>query len=75
MKKFYILLILFVILTLAISACGNQQVATPEDTDAMSVVPAGGTVAEGHLKPEHAVNLSFLSIGVIEGTNPGTTRV
>jgi multidrug resistance efflux pump len=67
MKKFYILLILFVILTLAISACGNQQVATPEDTDAMSVVPAGGTVAEGHLKPEHAVNLSFLSIGVIEG--------
>jgi multidrug efflux pump subunit AcrA (membrane-fusion protein) len=69
MKKFYILLILFVILTLAISACGNQQVATPEDTDAMSVVPAGGTVAEGHLKPEHAVNLSFLSIGVIEEIN------
>jgi multidrug efflux pump subunit AcrA (membrane-fusion protein) len=69
MKKFYTVTLLVVVFALAISACANQQVATPDNNDSTPVVPANGTIAEGHLKPEHAVNLSFRSGGVVERIN------
>jgi multidrug resistance efflux pump len=69
MKKSYQRIILFIILVLSISACANQQAATPQDIDTKAVVPSSGVVAEGHLKPGRAVHLSFPAAGVVEVLN------
>lgn len=58
---------LIVILALTLTACGNQQPTTTQGDS--SVVPTASkeaVVAEGHLKPAHATNLSFQVRGVVE---------
>ncbi|MEO8354708.1 MAG: HlyD family efflux transporter periplasmic adaptor subunit [Chloroflexota bacterium] len=71
MKKiFYKLVMLGVVVILGITACANQA-ATQQDTAAEPVVVTtnDGIVAEGNLKPERAVNLSFQAFGVVEEIN------
>jgi multidrug efflux pump subunit AcrA (membrane-fusion protein) len=68
-KVIYTLSVLGIVLTLGITACANQQVATQDATISTPAVPANGIVAEGHLKPERAVNLSFQAFGVVEEIN------
>lgn len=65
-RTFYKLMMLMVVLTLAISACANQPAATSEPAASVEGQTANGVVAEGHLKPEHAVNLSFQAFGIVE---------
>ena len=62
------LIMLFVIFALALTACANQAAATPEPAVA-GVVSPEGIVAEGNLKPIHAVNLSFQVRGMVEEIN------
>jgi HlyD family secretion protein len=58
---------LLLIFALALTACANQQAA------AQDIVPtstgSGPVIAEGHLKPVHAANLSFQVRGVVSETN------
>jgi len=61
------LIILIVILALALTACANQQASTQDA--APTSVPSNAVVAEGHLKPVHAANLSFQVRGVVEEIN------
>jgi len=65
MKK---IIMLTVVLTLALTACGNQQTATPQSAAPASVAP-DGIVAEGKLKPAQAVNLSFQARGAVDMIN------
>lgn len=66
----YKLIVLTVILAIGMSACANQPAATNNATPPTAVAAsATGVVAEGHLKPEHAVNLSFQVRGVVEQIN------
>jgi len=55
------------ILALALTACANKQAA------AQDIVPASAgslaVIAEGHLKPVHAANLSFQVRGVVSELN------
>jgi multidrug resistance efflux pump len=67
-KTFYKVFLLLVVLTLVISACANQQ-PTAENPATVDAQPAGGIVAEGHLEPERAVNLSFQMRGIVEEVN------
>lgn len=67
-KISYKVIVLGMVLILAISACANQA-ATPEDTIAEPVTSTDGIVAEGYLRPERAVNLSFQAFGVVESIN------
>lgn len=67
-KISYKVIVLGMVLILAISACANQA-ATPEDTVAEPVTSTDGIVAEGYLRPERAVNLSFQAFGVVESIN------
>jgi multidrug efflux pump subunit AcrA (membrane-fusion protein) len=69
-KPFYNLMMLIIILALGLSACANQQ-ATPvqEDVPAASAISANTVVAEGHVKPVHAANLSFQARGIVESVN------
>ncbi len=60
--KLIALLILF-----SLTACANQQAATPES--APTVVPTNAVIAEGKIKPARAVNLSFQARGVVEEIN------
>ena len=62
-KKIKFLVMLIVILALALSACANQQ--TPTIQNDLSVVPVNTVIAEGHIKPIHAVNLSFQARGSV----------
>jgi multidrug resistance efflux pump len=66
MKKKLIMLI--VIFTLALTACANQQAATPSSAEPVVVAP-DGIVAEGKLKPVQAVNLSFQVRGMVAEIN------
>ncbi len=54
---------LLAILSLALSACGNQPTATPVPAN---VVSANDVVAEGRLEPIQGTNLSFQARGVVE---------
>jgi multidrug resistance efflux pump len=67
-KTFYKLMMLLMLAILVVSACANQQPTTvePATTDAQAT---SGTVAEGHLLPEHAVNLSFQTHGIVDKVN------
>jgi HlyD family secretion protein len=74
MKKiFYELILLLVVLALGVSACSNRPAVAQNDpatTQAASTTNGtNGTVAEGHLKPERAASLSFLSPGTVEEVN------
>ena len=66
-KTTYTIFTLVFIIALAISACANQQ--TPTSAVAPTTVPSDAVVAEGHIKPVHAVNLSFQAFGVVEAIN------
>jgi len=61
------LIILIVVFALGLTACANQQAAT-QDVAATSI-PSNAVVAEGHLKPARAANLSFQVRGVVEEIN------
>ena len=65
MKKRYSLLVLGTIFVLLVAACANQPVATSEPQSEPEF-SASGIIAEGNLKPERAVNLSFQATGVVE---------
>lgn len=65
-KAFHKLIILSVLLALGITACANQA-ATPVGAVAEPVVFSNdGIIAEGRLKPERAVNLSFQAPGTVQ---------
>ena len=68
-KKIYNLTVLVGIITLALTACGNQ--ATPEirPTAAPVSIEPDGIIAEGNLKPAQAANLSFQVRGTVEEVN------
>ena len=73
-KTFYKLIVLLAVSALGVTACANQPAVAqgdPATTQAASTNHEGsnGVVAEGHLKPEHAANLSFLSPGTVEAVN------
>jgi len=64
-KSFYNLMMLTAVMALVLTACANKQAtATPSATGSESVVPAG-VIAEGKIKPEQAVNLSFQVRGMV----------
>ncbi len=65
-KAFYKLILFTVILAIGITACANQPAAADNAASTTQAVSANGVVAEGHLKPEHAVNISFQVRGVVE---------
>jgi len=62
-KNITIFIAILTILTLFLAACGNQPAATPATAE---IVSSNNVVAEGRLKPIHAVNLSFQVRGVVE---------
>ncbi|HEX2992456.1 MAG TPA: efflux RND transporter periplasmic adaptor subunit [Anaerolineales bacterium] len=64
-KKRYSLFVLGILFVLLVTACANQPVATSEPQSAPEF-SASGIIAEGNLKPERAVNLSFQATGVVE---------
>ena len=64
------LMVLTLILALGLTACANQE-ATPVQGTAPSspAVSSSAVVAEGHLKPVRAANLSFQARGIVEQVN------
>jgi len=69
-KTMKILITMVITLVIVLSACANQQaIPTQDSTPAASVLSADSVVAEGHIKPSLAVNLSFLARGVVEDIN------
>jgi multidrug efflux pump subunit AcrA (membrane-fusion protein) len=64
------LMILIVILALGLTACANQGAAPAQDTaPASPAVSSNAVVAEGHLRPVRAANLSFQARGIVETVN------
>ena len=64
------LVVLAVILTLTLTACGAQSAEPTENVaPAPSVLSADSVVAEGHIKPALAANLSFQARGTVEEVN------
>lgn len=72
-KTFYKLIMLLAVLALALTACANRPAVAQDDPATTQAVSdnngTNGTVAEGHLKPEHAANISFLSAGTVDEVN------
>jgi len=66
MKKTKTIIVLIVVLIM--SACAAKPPATQEPAAQTSVTPEG-VVAEGTLKPIHAVNLSFQARGAVDQIN------
>lgn len=66
-KTTNILIIMLVVFVLALAACANQQPAAQEA--APTSLPSSAVIAEGHLKPVQAVNLSFQARGAVETVN------
>ncbi|MEP0806309.1 MAG: efflux RND transporter periplasmic adaptor subunit [Chloroflexota bacterium] len=64
------LILLILVLVLGLTACANQQ-ATPaaENTPSAPAASSKAIVAEGHLKPVRAANLSFQARGIVEQVN------
>lgn len=66
--KTFVMLAIVVALTL--TACANQQTATPQvDSSIAPVLSADAIIGEGHIKPHRAVNLSFQARGTVEEVN------
>lgn len=65
-KQISIVVVLIVMFSLVLSACGSQPAvaATPEPVN--NVISSTAVVAEGRLKPLQGTNLSFLARGVVE---------
>jgi len=66
-KTTNIFIIMLVVFVLALAACANQQPAAQEA--APTSLPSSAVIAEGHLKPVQAVNLSFQARGAVETVN------
>lgn len=62
------LMMLIVILALGLTACASQA-ATPTPENAAAPADSNAVVAEGHLKPVRASNLSFQARGIVEQVN------
>jgi len=70
MKKTKTFIMLIVALALTLTACGTQQTTSTQDN--APVVPeisSDAIVAEGHIKPIQAANLSFQARGIVESVN------
>jgi len=70
MKKTKTFIMLIVALALTLTACGTQQTTNTQDN--APVVPeisSDAIVAEGHIKPIQAANLSFQARGIVESVN------
>jgi len=65
-KAFYITVLFAIILSIALSACGNQT-ATPAAQE--TPIASSAVIAEGRIEPIHATNLSFLAKGVVQQIN------
>jgi len=66
-KTFYNLMMLIVVLALGLTACASQQPTPAQDTSPVApAVSTNSVVAEGHLKPAYAANLSFQARGIVE---------
>ena len=64
------LMVLTLILALGLTACANQEATPVQDTAPSSpAVSSSAVVAEGHLKPVRAANLSFQARGIVEQVN------
>ena len=67
--KIPLLITIFALSAMLISACGSAMAATPESADADSSVPAVipniGLVVESRLVPSESVDLSFVSSGEV----------
>ena len=64
------IVIMLVVFAFALTACANKTTATPvADTAAEDALTADTVVAEGHLKPVQAVNLTFQARGTVETVN------
>ena len=69
-KKTKTLVVLAIILTLTLTACGAQSAEPTQDSaPAVPVLSADSVVAEGHIKPALAANLSFQARGTVEEIN------
>ncbi len=62
MKKLTMILFILLISALALTACGQQAVATISQP---TVLPPGAVVAEGHIRPIQASNLAFQARGTV----------
>jgi len=59
-----------IVLALSLAACANQQpVATQDNAPVVSAITSDAVVAEGHIKPAQAANLSFQARGIVESVN------
>ncbi|MBI5353070.1 MAG: HlyD family efflux transporter periplasmic adaptor subunit [Chloroflexi bacterium] len=63
-KHISLIVILIVVFSIVLSACGGQ--ATPTPAPAVDVVALNSVVAEGRLEPIQGTNLSFSARGVVE---------
>lgn len=66
-KMISTVIILMAVSALALTACANQQTAT--QTAAPTVLASNVVIAEGHLRPVQAADLSFQTRGVVEDVN------
>lgn len=66
-KTTYTIFMLFIIFAMTFAACTNQQTPTPDSEP--TAVASSAVVAEGHIKPVHAVNLYFQAFGAVEEIN------
>jgi multidrug resistance efflux pump len=69
-KTMKYMVMLLLVLALTLTACASQQ-ADPVQSDipAESVTSSNAVIGEGHIKPVHAVNLSFQVRGTVEDVN------
>ena len=63
-KQISIIIVLLVVLSMAVTACGAQATATPAAVE--TVVSVDSVVAEGRLEPVQGTNLSFQARGIVE---------
>lgn len=66
MKKPISILFFLLIPVLALTACGQQAVATISQPTAL---PVGAVVAEGHIRPLQATGLAFQARGTVDSVN------
>ena len=64
-NNFYRFMLLFMLLALGLTACANQPTVSAQDVTPVPV-PSDDIVAEGHLRPVRAANLTFQQFGVVE---------
>lgn len=69
-KTIKYLVMLLVVIALMLTACGSQEPASVQDNaPAAPVLSSDAVIAEGHLKPVHAANLTFQVRGMVEEVN------